>query len=1020
MATTTESRGFHPHNHGSGANSTHIHVNDEHISIDDDSYDHSGHEGHADEHNMNLDVDASNGAFAHSALGQEGSQRVQLACTRCRKQKLKCDGTMPSCARCQKRGAECIYSNEPTGRKNGSKKKTTRREKRRPDEPIGTTGASTSSSNSSLSSSHNSASSHSHHSSNASNRSAPTYTSASSAFLGDRTPRGAAGDALIPSQRPAPQLVALEQLSRKLRMELDSYSSMAKHWQEQLQLLNKGGLGAVTDENAIRWMKRELRPRPPKIASGRPRFLPEDRTAGESWTSFTSEAHPAIHLAQTMIAFSDRSLIANPLAAIQDPSQVDLRCHRFRIMRFWNMSSPRELLTDDLSYDTLVAAWDLLLQPISTIIQGNAFVDEIGRPLEDDLESSRSIDSIALFAHTAELEEVLSVMEFGALFFHATQLVGWDDQLHHLITNVDRLMHVAFFQRNLTNNAELADRSITFIMWYVWRYKAFKMFTAYRAALNLAYTTLMANLSSVSSSVASPLNRLLISTSTSIQQMMTHVHLADRLSLNNHSKALLRLAIGIVTLGLSDTQQLHYEQLEAGYPELVVLIESIQNPFDPENMAMLSTALFVHAEVLIRLGRDIRLVEELVDGAVRTVVESQACGAVHLLFSSMFMFQATVNTVVQFSNGTTCTVSDYARIEVAKALGFPLSTCTSLHEDPKMTDKCKLKFGEDFMSAINRLGQFQPCDGTCQKTDKIVDESNCSIDGAAKLPKVHQCGCPAYEPPTNGSSPADIGSSTTSMSTTTTTTTNINASGTSYSMNTSTVITIDDDDVPSLPTPAIAPQEPISIQIAPDMLSSYGAPNASSYYTTLVRQSEDVTSPSEVITPNSEDHTHYHYNGVPSEYPSPHSGQDAASTSSSCCQGNGPCNCAQRRSSSGSLWTSNSSSTSTASTPYSMPPSTSTSSADSPNYGYTPRTQRDSSSISTSNTSVPHIQDSATTPSVSSSSLSYSGMQTSLEGSIDMYFPVTETLEEYSYTLTMSGDAMSAWSVPPPSDEYLL
>lgn len=971
MATTTESHGFHAHSHSHRDGSHHIHVNDERIIIDDDSYDQSAHDGHADEHSMALDMDGNEDAFSSTAAGQDNAQRVQLACTRCRKQKLKCDGTMPTCARCLKRGAECVYSNEPTGRKNGSKKKASRREKRKPDESAGSSGAAASTSASSSNSSANGS------------RSASTNSSSSTAFLNERSPRqSGASDALVPSQRPPPQLIALEQLSRKLRMELDSYTTMAKHWQDQLQLLNKGGPNAVTDEGAIRWMKRELRPRPPKVPSGRPRFLPESRTAGESWTSYTSEAHPAIHLAQTMIAFSDRSLIANPLSAIQDPSQVDLRCHRFRIMRFWNMSSPRELLTDDLSYDTLVAAWDLLLQPISTVIQGNAFVDDIGRPLEDDLETNRTIDSIALFGHTAELEEVLTVMEFGALFFHATQLVGWDEQLHHLITNVDRLMHVCFFQRNLTNNAELADRTIQFVMWYVWRYKAFKMFTAYRAALNLAYTTMMANLSTLSTAIAGPLNRLLISTSTNIQQMMTHVHLADRLSLNNHSKALLRLAIGIVTLGLTDTQQLHYEQLEAGYPELVSLIESIQNPFDPENMAMLSTALFVHAEVLIRLGRDIRLIESLVDAAVRTVVESHACGAVHLLFSSMFMFQATVNTVVQFSNGTTCTVSDYARIEVAKALGFPLSTCTATHDTVKVNEECKLKFGEDFMTAIHRLGQFQPCDGTCKKNES-KDTADCAIDGQSKPPTVHQCGCPLYtEPADEATAAANATAATTSAASSSSTT-------------------------------GATTEEPISIRVVPDMTTSYPAPNSSSYYlsqSTVAMNDE----PSEVITPNSEDHSHYHFSGAPSEQHSPMGPSDASS--SSCCQGSGNCSCgSQRRSSSSSLWTSNSSTTSSVSTPFSARSSF----HDSPTAGHTPQTYSDTSSISASNASVPYQQD---TPSNSSASLSYSGLQSSsLEGSIDMYFPVSETtLEEYSYTLTMSGDNMSAWAAAPPADEFLL
>lgn len=996
MAAATESHHFHPHSHSHEDVASELQFEDDHHHHDEDSYDHSGNDGHAEEAGMNLDAESN---FDGTGLGQDGMQRVQLACTRCRKQKLKCDGTMPACARCQKRGAECVYSKEPTGRKNGSKKKATRREKRKPDEPIGTTGAVVAISNATS------------HQAPAAARSSPTYATASSAFLGERTPRNSAEALMIATQRPAPQLVALEQLSRKLRMELDSYTTMAKHWQEQLGLLNKGGVSAVTDEGAIRWLKREIRPRAPKVPSGRPRFLPESRTAGESWMSYTSESHPAIHLAQNMIAFSDRSLIANPLASIQDPSQVDLRCHRFRIMRFWNMSSPRELLTDDLSYDTLVAAWDLLLQPISTTIQGNAFVDEIGRPLEDDLDKTRSIDSIALFAHTAELEEVVSVMEFGALFFHATQLVGWDDQLHHLITNVDRLMHVAFFQRGLTNNAELADRAIQFVMWYVWRYKAFKMFTAYRAALNLAYTTMMANLSTLSPEIAGPLNRLLISTSTSIQQMMTHVHLADRLSLNSHSKALLRLAIGVVTLGLLDTQQLHYEQLEAGYPELVSLIESIVNPFDPENMAMLSTALFVHAEVLIRLGRDIRVVESLVDAAVKTVVESQACGAVHLLFSSMFMFQATVNTVVQFSNGTTCTVSDYARIEVAKALGFPLSSCTAPHETMKVDDQCKLKFGDDFMAAISRLGQFQPCDGTCKKQPTNKDPASCAIDGESSPPLVHQCGCALYKDPSEHETgdykdPSEDASSTTVISTTTTTTTHSTTTVTSSSARRAAVAAA------AAAAASMEDQEAISIAVVPDMTTSYGAPNSSEYY----RSGSHLTSdePSEVITPNSEDHTHYHYNGIVSEHQSPLGPSDASS--SSCCGSGGNCNCTpqqqqQRRASSSSLWTSDSSSVST--------PHSARTSYESPEYGHNPHTSRsDTTSISNSTASVQYQQE---TPSDSATTLSYSGTQSSMSGSIDSYFPVvSETLEEYSYTLTMSGDAMAWATVMPPTDEFLL
>jgi len=638
---------------------------------------------HSEESHDAHGVVSSSAAEISYQSGADGQQRVSLACMRCRKQKLKCDGASPVCTRCAKRNAECVYSNEPTGRKNGSKKKVVRRDKKRSDDSDALRSSSSS-----------------------------LVTSSSGLERSARTFK----DLILPSQRPAPQIIALEQLSRKLKMELDSYTTMAKHWQEQLTLLRKGGPSAVTDKSAVAWLKREMKPVAPKEPNGRPTYLPKSRVEGEAWNSYTSESHPAIHLAHSMVAFSDRSLVANPLPMMQDPSQVDLRCHRFRLMRFWDMSSPRELLTDTLSYDTLVAAWDILLQPINTIIQGNSFVDEIGRPLEDDLEETRTMDSIAFFAHTASIEEVLAVMEFGCLFFHATQLVGWEDQMRHLITNVDRLMHVAFFQRNLSNEHELADRTVNFILWYVWRYKAFGMMTAYRTTLNLGYQVLLSNFDHISPYLASSLNSLLVSAASSHAQLMHHVHLAERIPHTPLKKALLGLAVAIVTLNRPDSQAHHYEKLEADYPELVRIIETIENPFDLENRAIASTALFLHAEVLVRLGRDVRLVEDLINAAVSDVMEAQSCGAVHLLFSNMFLFQATVNTVVQFSSGVTCTVSDYARIELAKALGFPLSPCSSPHEDVKHSEEpCRLKFGTDFVAVLSRMGQLQPCNGTCER-----------------------------------------------------------------------------------------------------------------------------------------------------------------------------------------------------------------------------------------------------------------------------------------------------------------
>lgn len=685
----------------------------------------SGHEGY----------DETRQSESSRIPGQvEGQHRVQLACLRCRKQKLKCDGASPACGRCVKRNAECVYSSEPTGRKNGSKKKTTRRDKKKEEDgpARGHKAVKTEFDDDTYSPS------------SKMNGAAEVYYSGARGSPGASrgwNARGNMKELVLPSERQAPQLVALEQLSRKLKFELDSYTTMAKHWQEQLNLLKKGGLSAVTDKQAVATLKREMKPRMVEIGGKRrPRYLP-DRHGGEPWKSYTSEAHPAIHLAQSMVAFSDRALVANPLSTMQDPSQVDLRCHRFRLMRFWDMASPRELLTDDLSYDILVAVWDILLQPISTMIQGNTFLDHVGRHLEDDLEETRRIDSLAIFAHTADLEEVLSVMEFGCLFFHATQLIGWEDQMNHLITNVDRLMHVAFFQRNLSTNAELADRTVNFVNMYVWRYKAFKMMTAYATLLNLGYQTLLSNFDHVSPNIAASINTMLVTTASSHAHMMHHVHLAERIEHTPLKKALLALAIGIVTLNRSDSPIHQYEKLESDYPELLRIISSIENPFDPDNHAIAATALFLHAEVLVRLGREISVVEELISEAIKDVVSTKACNAVHLLFSNMFMFQATVNTVVQFSNGISCTVSDYARIELAKALGFPLSSCTNIHNDTSHSDSpCKLKFSEEFSAALSRIGQFQPCNCPTSEADGEGSAAeHCTTHGSSNHQGDNQC-----------------------------------------------------------------------------------------------------------------------------------------------------------------------------------------------------------------------------------------------------------------------------------------
>lgn len=38
---------------------------------------------------------------------------IQLACTRCRSRKTKCDGVRPACGICRKRSTECEYDHDP-------------------------------------------------------------------------------------------------------------------------------------------------------------------------------------------------------------------------------------------------------------------------------------------------------------------------------------------------------------------------------------------------------------------------------------------------------------------------------------------------------------------------------------------------------------------------------------------------------------------------------------------------------------------------------------------------------------------------------------------------------------------------------------------------------------------------------------------------------------------------------------------------------------------------------------------
>lgn len=588
-------------------------------------------------------------------------QRVQLACLRCRKQKLKCDGGSPSCSRCLKRDAECVYSNEPTGRKNGSKKK-------------------------------------------AANKLALSSQKSSKTDLDMSFTKP-----FLPKKH---NLIALEQLSQKLTFELDSYTSIAQHWQRQLKLLNTWGPDAVTDPEAVA-LVRKFRPPPPPQSNTRPSYIP---TNGTPWMQASSSDHPSIFITRTFWEISTKAAVsgANSFATLQDPNQVDIRCHRFRIMKFWDLPSPKILVKEDVPKETLMAVWDILLQPIKTVVTGNAFVDEIGRPLEDDIEETQTIDSIALFGHTSTLDELLRVMELGVIFYFGCNLADWIDQAEHLAVSLDRLLHIAFFQREMSTRRDLADRNISFLMWYVWRYKACKMNAASRTVLSLAYQTLLSNFDHVSPDIAASLNIFLITTASTRAQILHHVKLAERIPQTNLKKALMCLAIAISTLSLPGPVATHiYEEIEADYPELLRVISTIHNPFDPGNHAIQATALFLHAETLVRLGREVGMIESLIKEAVADVVENQASNAIHILFSNLFMFKSTIQTVVQFSNGIFCTVADFARIELAEALGFPLKRCEQSAEESQSGSPCKLVFSDEIKEVLLRMGKLKTCDGSC-------------------------------------------------------------------------------------------------------------------------------------------------------------------------------------------------------------------------------------------------------------------------------------------------------------------
>ncbi|ORX68529.1 hypothetical protein DL89DRAFT_201486, partial [Linderina pennispora] len=48
--------------------------------------------------------------------GSTAPPRYLRACDNCRRRKVKCDGTKPSCAHCQRVGASCHYSIKPKSR----------------------------------------------------------------------------------------------------------------------------------------------------------------------------------------------------------------------------------------------------------------------------------------------------------------------------------------------------------------------------------------------------------------------------------------------------------------------------------------------------------------------------------------------------------------------------------------------------------------------------------------------------------------------------------------------------------------------------------------------------------------------------------------------------------------------------------------------------------------------------------------------------------------------------------------
>ncbi|KAI9319304.1 hypothetical protein BX666DRAFT_1854823 [Dichotomocladium elegans] len=51
-------------------------------------------------------------AHTQNRLSQDKRSKVTLACTICRKKKVKCDGNQPTCDRCNMMGIVCHYSTE--------------------------------------------------------------------------------------------------------------------------------------------------------------------------------------------------------------------------------------------------------------------------------------------------------------------------------------------------------------------------------------------------------------------------------------------------------------------------------------------------------------------------------------------------------------------------------------------------------------------------------------------------------------------------------------------------------------------------------------------------------------------------------------------------------------------------------------------------------------------------------------------------------------------------------------------